>query len=197
MKKVSWWEIINSDLEFINLIWYWSLINSNTHKWKIKWLKPVLAKWFKRIYNLKVIPYDYTKEIVDYYKWYGKKYWVDSEEKIIELSKWKECVLNCLYTWNSSDYINGLLLKIDKESFEEYSKREIQYSLYKAKYHILCPNSGDTSDESKEFWYILIADDSNIINDGIPFLPYHNNVISWAYDLWKSFWEIFEKTTKI
>jgi len=83
----SWKDILELEMENFKLIWYGSLLNKNTYNYEITDLKPVVVKWFRRIYNLKMIPEKYSDEWIDNYKKYLKKYWVDSDDDIDNLKK--------------------------------------------------------------------------------------------------------------
>jgi len=90
--------------------------------------------------------------------------------------------------------MNGLLLEIKMNCIEELSLREEQYNLIKTDYQYFCPITW------KIIWnwedaFILIAKENHTVTQWKPFLPYHNNVINWAYSIWDSFWKLFELST--
>lgn len=191
----NWSNIIESNNDSINIIWYWSLLNTNTHNYDISILRPVIVKWFRRIYNIKLIPDNYTNDWLNNLKKYLFKYWIINNKDIIKCNKNNYCILNCEYLWNE-DIMNWLLLNISKKDLLEFSLRESQYNLIKTNFDYINPVDG------KIIWkwdiaYILVAKNEQIIKKWTPFLPYHNNVKKWAYSHWRYFWKIFEKSTFI
>lgn len=119
----TWEELIEQKPDFIELIWYGSLLNSNTHNYNKVELKAVLVKWFRRIYNIKMIPDNYSIKWINNFRKYLKKYWITKNEEIIELNKKNLCALNCEFTWDNQ-IMNWLLIKIYSKDLYELSLRE-------------------------------------------------------------------------
>lgn len=119
----TWEELIEQKPDFIELIWYGSLLNSNTHNYNKVELKAVLVKWFRRIYNIKMIPDNYSIKWINNFRKYLKKYWITKNEEIIELNKKNLCALNCEFTWDNQ-IMNWLLIKIYSKYLYELSLRE-------------------------------------------------------------------------
>ena len=124
MNIKTWNDLINDEnINYIYLIWYWSLINKKTwHKsTKFYWL--VEATWFKRIFNL-YIPENIRNKIEERNReiiWnnYEKKYNVNWK------CSWKNVwALNCEYTWDENDKINWVLLKIDRDALNDMQKEK-------------------------------------------------------------------------
>ena len=193
--KTSWDEIIASDIGYIDLIWYGSILNQSSHEWDTTEPDTILVRGFKRIYNLKMVPDGLDMNILEEFR---KKYWVkygiDSIDKVYELKKEKCCVLNAEYTWKSQDKINGVLIRIFRKDFEIYKKREEIYDLYKTHYSHIDPDSWEIFHCAK-WWYILSAHSQYLIDDGHGFLPYHDFSRKWAYNFWEYFWKMFDDTT--
>lgn len=189
----TWSDILKIETDSIQIIWYWSLLNNNTHNYDNLSLKPVIVKWFRRIYNIKLIPDNYTDEWLNNFKKYLFKYWIINYKDIIKCNKENYCVLNCEYNWNE-DIMNWLLISINKKDLLEFSLREAQYNLMKTNFNYINPIDGNV------IWkwynaYILVAKENQIIKKWIPFLPYHENVKEWAYSLWFYFWKTFDQST--
>jgi len=194
--KSSWDEIIESNIDYIDLIWYGSILNAHSHEWDTSEPDTVLVRGFQRIYNLKMVPDGLDMDILEEFR---KKYWVkygiNSIEKVYELKKEKCCVLNAIYTGKSQDKINWVLIRIPRKDFETYKKREEIYDLYKTHYSFIDPESWKIS-HCKKWWYILSAHQEYlIIPDGHAFLPYHNFSRQWAYHFWEYFGKMFDETT--
>lgn len=193
--KTTWNKIIESDVSYIDLIGYGSILNTNSHEWDTSEPDTVLVKWFQRIYNLKMVPDWLDMEILEEFrKKYWVKYWIDSIEKVYDLKKEKCCVLNCEYTWKSHDKVNWVLVRIPRKDFETYKKREEIYDLYKTHYSYIDPNSGEIT-HCKKWWYILSAHKQYLINNGHSFTPYHNFSREGAYHFWEHFGRMFDETT--
>jgi hypothetical protein len=189
MKLLTWDDILNIDEKSIKLIWYWSLLNENTHHEKHNY-KAVIFYWFKRVYNLKIINDFINKKSVSYL-W---QYWITCEEKIKSLINNNICALNCVCTWNTSEIVNWLCLEIEKNDLLDYSIREKQYNLVETKYDYVCPKTWKI-EKTSEIAYVLVAKDEEIIANWIPFDKYHSNTRNWAYKLWEYFWKMFDETT--
>lgn len=193
--KTTWDEIIESDVDHIDLIGYGSILNQNSHEWDTSEPDTVLVRWFKRIYNLKMVPDSIDDNTLEEFrKKYWEKYWVESISEARQLWREKVCVLNCIYTWFSWDKVNGVIIRIKRKDFETYKKREAIYDLYTTRYHYIDPESGKITHNSHS-WYILSAMKEYIISDGHAFIPYHEFSRTWAYNYWKYFWEMFDTTT--
>lgn len=193
MKKYTWQDIINKNDENIKLIWYWSLLNSNTHHSEHAWI-PVLINWFKRIYNLRVVPKKPTKEWMTFIKIYWKKYWIINKKTRKKQINNKSCVLNCKYTWNKDDIVNWLCINVSSQDYQSYSIREAQYYLYKTNFKYICPNTWEMT-KTNEKAYVLVAKESILLKKWKPFVNYHINTRNWAYGIWENFWELFDKST--
>lgn len=190
----TWKEILDNNPQHINIIWYGSLLNINTNSYDdMNKLKPVIVKWYKRIYNLKVIPDNYTEKWLENYKKYLLKYWVKTDEEIDEVFKSNKCVLNCEYTWGNN-IMNWLLMSIWNDNLLEFSNREGQYNLRKTNFTYITPETWEYIWEWTNA-YILIAKEEVTVKEWVPFLPYHENVQKWAYTLWKYFWKLFDNST--
>lgn len=190
---MKWEELISSNLECINIIGYWSLLNKNANSYSDT-LKAVVVKWYTRIYNIKLIPSRYSVEWLHNMKKYLLKYWITTENQITELSKKNVTVLNCIKSENQNLKMNWLMMKLYKKDFVEFSKREAQYTLIKVEY---CEINTSTCKElkNKGIAYIVTANEDQIISKGNHFLPYHENVRKWAYSYWKTFWKMFDDST--
>lgn len=193
MKKYTWDKIIKENKKEIKLVWYGSLLNNNTHHSEHKW-EPVIINWFKRVYNLRVIPLKPTKEWKEFFKTYLKKYWIVNKKTQNKYINKTSCVLNCIKTGNKNDIVNGLCINIPSADFKSYSIRESQYNLYKTKIENICPNTWKKT-KNKEKAYVLVAKKSILLKKWRPFISYHNNTRNWAYNIWKYFWELFDKST--
>ena len=195
-KKCSWQDIIDSDADSIHLIWFWSIINKNTHKWNIKSMYPVLVHGFKRIYNLEFLPESVPESEYGLVLEYCRKYWIKTHADIEKVKSDNVAVLNTIYTWDKKDFFNGILVQIDREDFEHYAKREWDYDLFRTEFELLDPLTGKLRkihDDNQ--WYVLVAPDEKLVKEWVPFQPYHDNTRAWAYEYWEKFWEMFEKTT--
>lgn len=127
-------------------------------------------------------------------KKYWQKYGIKNITQARELWKEKVCVLNCKYTGFSGDKVNGVVIRIKRQDFETYKKREAIYDLYTTRYHYLDPENGKITHNSHS-WYILSAQEKYIIDDWHAFLPYHNFSRDGAYHFWEYFWKMFDETT--
>ena len=194
--KISWEEIIESNVSYIDLVGYGSILNSNSHEGDTSEPDTVLVRGFQRIYNLKMVPDGFDMEILEEFR---KKYWVkygiDSIEKVYELQKQNCCVLNSVYTGKSQDKLNGVLIRIPRKDFETYKKREAIYDLYTTSYSFIDPDSWGITCESRS-GYILSAQQEYLIDDGHAFLPYHEFSRAGAYNFWEFFGKMFDETTK-
>ncbi len=188
----TWKDIIKENSESINLVGYGSLLNKNSNSYDSS-LLPVIIKWFKRTYNIKMIPDNYSQDRLNNFKKYLIKYWIRNDDEIKRLNKENLCVLNCIYTWNSNDLVNWLLLKINREQLFEFSQREAQYNLIKTKFKSINPESGEYTWKFGDA-YILTAKPEQIISEWKAFQAYHENAKKWAYSFWNYFWEAFEKS---
>jgi len=193
--KTTWEEIIASDLTYIDLIGYGSILNTKSHEWETSHPDTVIVKWFRRIYNLKMVPDSIDDNTLEEFR---KKYWEKYNVKNISQARelWKEniCVLNCRYTGFSGDKVNWVVIRIKRTDFEIYRKREAIYDLYSTRYHYIDPETGKITHNNHR-WYILSAQDDFIINDGHAFLPYHNFSRDGAYSFWEYFGKLFDETT--
>lgn len=193
--KTTWDEIIASNISYIDLIWYGSILNANSHEWETTEPDTVIVKWFRRIYNLKMVPDSIDDTTLEAFrKKYWEKYWVKNIIQVRKLWKEKVCVLNCKYTGFSGDKVNGVVIRIKRKDFETYKKREAIYNLYTTRYHYLDPENGKITHNSHS-WYILSAQEKYIIDDWHAFLPYHNFSRDGAYNFWEYFGNMFDETT--
>ncbi len=193
--KSSWEEIIASDSDYIDLIWYGSIMNITSHEGEISQTNTVIVSWFQRVYNLKMVPDSINDSTLEAFrKKYWEKYGIYSFEQVKELQKEKVCVLNCMYTGKPENIVNGVLIRITRKDFETYQKREAIYDLYETQYSTINAKCGEILQESQR-GYILSAQEEYIINDGHAFLPYHNFSRNGAYEFWDYFWEMFDETT--
>jgi len=193
MKKYTWEQIIKENEKSIKLIWYGSLLNSNTHHSEHTW-EPVIIHWFKRIYNLRVIPIKTNKKWEHFFNNYLKKYWIINKKTQRKYINKKSCVLNCIKTDNKKDIVNGLCIDVPAKDFESYSIREWQYNLYKTPFDYICPKTWEKT-KTKEQAYVLVAKNEVLLKRWKPFLNYHINTRNWAYNIWKYFWELFDAST--
>jgi len=195
MKKITWNDVIQSDVENINLIGYGSILNHTTHEWDSSHLETVIVHGFKRTYNLKMVPDGMDRTIIEaFMKKYWVKYGITTLEQVEELGKEQVCVLNAICTDNDSDTLNGVLINIPRKDFEIYQKREEIYDLYKTHYSIIHTDTGEITPSDK-WWYILSAHEEYLIENGHAFLPYHSLAREWAYHYGKLFGEMFDATT--
>lgn len=193
--KSSWEEIIGSELEYIDLIGYGSILNTASHEGDTSHPDTVLVRGFQRIYNLKMVPEWFCrKKLEAFMQKYWKKYDIHTMEQVDALDP-KYCVLNAVYTGKSQDKLNGVLVRIPRKDFETYRKREEIYDLYKTHYSYIDPENGEISCCNK-WGYILSAHEQYLIEDGYGFPPYHNFSREWAYNFGEYFGKMFEKTTK-
>ena len=188
----SWDDIIKENKESIKLVGYGSLLNKNSNSYDDS-LLPVIVKWFKRIYNIKMIPDNYSEKWLNNFRKYLVKYWIESEEEIDKLNKENMCVLNCTYTWNNNDILNWLLLNIQKKDLVEFSQREAQYNLMKTTFNSIDPHTGEYTWKSGDA-YILTAKPEQIITNWQAFQAYHENAKKWAYSIGEYFWKTFEES---
>lgn len=193
--KTTWKDIIESDVAYIDLIGYGSILNRDSHEGDTSEPDCVIVKGFQRIYNLKMVPDALDIEILEAFR---KKYWVkyniNSIWEVLELREQNVCVLNAMYTGKSQDKVNGVLIRIPRKDFETYWKREEIYDLYKTHYSFIDPLSWEIS--TCENWgYILSAQSEYLIEDGHAFLPYHEFSRAWAYHFGEYFGKLFDETT--
>ena len=193
MKKITWKKLIKETKNKVKLIWYWSLLNSNTHH-TCHIYKPVIFYWFKRVYNLKILTNESEKEFLEFFKQYLEKYNITTEKEIKELIKSNICALNCIPTWNKLDKVNWLCMEIKKEDLYDYSVREKQYDLIETQLDYICTKTWKIT-KSKEIWYVLTAKNEETIKKWIPFKQYHINTRNWAYNFWEHFWKMFDNST--
>ena len=194
--KTTWEEIIQSDAMYIDLIGYGSILNSNSHEWDTSTPDTVVVKWFQRIYNLKMVPDSIDDQTLEEFrKKYWEKYWIKNISEVRDLWKENVCVLNCKYTGFSWDKVNGVVIRIKRQDFETYKKREAIYDLYTTRYHYIEPETGKITHNNHK-WYILSAQEDYIIDDGHAFLPYHRFSREGAYHFWEYFGKIFDRTTE-
>jgi len=192
--KSSWDEIIASDKQYIDLIWYGSILNTSSHEWQTSTSKTVLVSGFKRIYNLKMVPWDMDPDILENFrKKYWVKYWLESYEDVIKLQKSNNCVLNII-PWDCDDILNGVLIMIHREDFVTYKQREEIYELFETQFEFIHPVTWDknSSDHSA---YILSALPEYTIDWWHAFLPYHNFSRDGAYEFGDYFGKLFDETT--
>ena len=180
---------MENNIPKITLIWYGSLLNPDTHHNNHDYT-PVIFHGFKRKYNLPSIPKNITPEWEKFMKQYIKRYPISFEEYVQN----NYCVLNCEYTGNCDDIVNGLAVQIDKSEFYEYALREEKYHLCEAQYQNICPQNGKVS-KNTHTWYVLVAKKWETTEDGKIFELYHNATRNGAYEIWEYFWKLFDKTT--
>lgn len=184
MKKYTWNDIINSNLENIYIFWIWSLINKNTLKNRKTEAFPWIAYWFKRIYNIKQKKSRYKTIQDKVYKNLGKTYYINNK------NSWS---LNTIIT-NKKDYINWLVIKIKRKDFLYYAQREYKYYLYKTNVYKIDPC---TLKKEKKIYdvFILSAKKNFICNNITPYYWYHLLCLQGAYSISENFWKTFEETT--
>ena len=187
---------MQSDIPYIDLIGYGSILNTDSHEWDTSEPDTVMVRGFERRYNLKMVPDNLDIELLeDFRKKYWVKYGIDSQEKLLKLKQEKCCVLNAVYTGKSQDKLNGVLIRILRKDFETYKKREAIYNLYKTHYSYIDPQNGEITLESQS-GYILSAQAEYLIDNGYAFIPYHEFSRNWAYHFWDFFGKMFDETTK-
>ena len=193
--KTTWKEIIESDVQYIDLIWYGSILNQDSHEGDTGTPDTVVVKWFQRIYNLKMVPDNLDIEILEAFR---KKYWlkynINSIWEVLELRKQNVCVLNAIHTWNNDDTLNGVLIRIYRQDFETYRKREEIYDLHITNFSYINPINWVIK-ESEKKCFILSAQEEYLIDNGYAFFPYHEFARRWAYHFGRYFGEMFDKTT--
>lgn len=193
--KTTWEDIIASDLQYIDLIGYGSILNTASHEGDTGEPDCVIVKGFERIYNLKMVPDALDRDVLEAFR---KKYWVkyniNSIGEVLELRTQNVCVLNAVHTGKSHDILNGVLIRIPRKDFEVYWKREEIYDLYKTHYHYINPLSWEIC-TCEKWGYILSAQEEYCIDNGHAFLPYHEFSRAWAYHFWEYFWKMFDETT--
>lgn len=195
-KKCSWQDIIDSNAESIQLIWFGSILNKNTHKWDMKSLYPVVIHEFKRIYNMEFLPESIPEQDFDMVLEYCRKYGIENHDDIRGIQKKNYTVLSTVFTWNKSDYLNAVLVEIPRSDFQHYAKREWEYDLYKTSYKLYDPNLWTQREiPDEKFAYVLVAPDDKIVNTWEPFMPYHENTRAGAYDYGTRFGQMFDETT--
>ncbi len=185
MKKYTWNDIINSNFKSIHIFWIWSLINKKTLISKKLEYFPWIIYWFKRIYNIKYPKSEFNRVQNLVYKNTNKKYNINNK------NSW---ILNVSITNNKNDFLNWLIVKINKEDFKYYAKREYQYFLYQAHSYKIDPHTFK-KEEKIYNTFILSAKKNYICKKVRPYCWYHNLCLKWAYNVSKRFWQIFEKTT--
>lgn len=191
----TWDNIIKSNAESINLIWYGSILNKITHEWDTSHPQTVIVKGFQRIYNLKMVPDGFCRKKLEIFaNKYWKKYNIHTMEQVEELGKTSYCVLNAVYTNNPEDNLNGALVNIPRKDFEVYQKREEIYDLYKTHYYYFDTESWDIR-FSKDWGYILSAHTEYLIDNWCAFPAYHQLARDGAYHFWEKFGKIFDQTT--
>lgn len=193
MEKFSWQQILDSDLESIEILWYGSLIDTGSHH-NDHVMTPIVFEGFKRTYNLPVFSHDVWDSELSFMKKYLKRYGITQEEQITKFIQSSPCVLNCTYTGNKKDIVNWLCLEIKRKDFLDYSLRECCYDLIKTPYHIICPNTGAIS-QTHKYGYVLVGHDEKIAPSGEIFHAYHEKTRQWAYRIWEYFGKLFDATT--
>lgn len=187
MKKITWEEILSQKPDKINIIWYGSLLNSNTHHENHACI-PVIVPWIRRLYEVQNLPEGLPKEFYNlFFKNHVKNFWVKNREEFDKNIWSKRCGLNCKI-WGKSDYINGLLFEILWDDIQDYATREQQYNLIDVEY---C----DFFDSEIRWQAYILTAHRDILDDGTPFMEYHNNTRKWAYNISEEFWKMFDKTT--
>ena len=193
--KTTWEDIIASELKYIDLIGYGSILNTASHEGDTGEPDTVVVSGFKRIYNLKMAHPDLSDEKIEAIrKKYWEKYGVMSLEEARKIWDENYCALNSLYTWNSSDKVNGVVIRIPRKDFETYMKREEIYDLYTTRYNYIDPETGEIT-HNTHLGYILSAKEEYTIKDGYAFLPYHKFSRTGAYNFWEYFGKMFDETT--
>lgn len=194
MKK-TWDEIIQSDAEFIDLIGYGSILNSNSHEGDTSEPNTVIIHGFQRIYNLKMVPENFDMEVLESFR---KRYWVKYDVHTIwdmlELQQQSVCVLNVEHTGKQEDIVNGVMIRIARKDFETYKAREEIYDLHQTPYSHINPVSWEI--QCCEKWgYVLSAQAQYVIDNGHAFLPYHHFSRDGAYHFGEYFGKMFDDTT--
>lgn len=193
MKVITWEELIESKEEKITLIWYWSLLNTDTHHSEHK-IRPVIFYGFTRKYNLPCVPNKITPKWEKFARNYLTRYGINCDKTFQEYLNNNYCVLNCEYTGDQSDSVNGLAVEIHKDEFDDYSLREEKYVLYQTPYFDFTPDTWEIWN-IKSYAYILVGKKWETCDTSKRFEAYHKSTRKWAYNIWEKFWEYFDKTT--
>lgn len=194
MEKITWEQLLESDIQTITLIWYGSLLNTQTHHADHA-IHPVIFYWFQRKYNLPCVPKVITKQWESFARWYLKRYSINCEDSFQEYIQKNYHVLNCEYTWNPSHSVNGLAVEIHRDEFYNYALREEKYELYKTPYFDFNPDNAQIGNKS-ETWYVLVAKADEVSYTGNIFPQYHETTRNGAYNIGLKFWEYFDATTQ-
>lgn len=187
MKIVNWDDIIHSWVESINLVGYGSLINPNTHHDDHEYI-PVFIEEIKRLYNVQMLPDGMDDDFYDCMFWYhSRNYNITSRDEFNQ-SIWSNlAVLNCVI-WSHGDTVNWVMFSINRSEFEWYALREKQYKLIEIDAYWF-------EDNKKYKAFVLTCEWEDVIDNWLPFLSYHENTRSWAYQISKEFWKMFDETT--
>ncbi len=191
LKSLTWNEVIKKAGDNIKLIWYWGLLNIDTHKWDYN-SKPVVFYGFKRVYNLQLLGDRDNESFVNFLNLYMSRYWVVESEEFETMRKNNICAMNCVFTWDRNDVVNGLLLTIPKENLEHHMIRDGYYNLVEVDYDYV---SGETWELTKsgEKAYIVVAKEDRITDKWVPLKWYQVRWRESSYSFWKYFWELFDK----
>lgn len=181
MKNIKIEKLHSLNLDYIDIIWYWSII-FNYHFYNSD-AKKVLVNWYKRSYRQKVLPEWYDDKWLRNHKKYFDQYDIDKQEfnfikkydlKALTIEKSKNSILN----W--------ILTRLYKKDFTEFILREKWYYLEEVIYSDFdFPNKKDKA-------YILLT--NTIYEESFPFIPYHLKIREWSKKLWKDFLDIFDKS---
>ncbi len=194
MQKITWEELIQSGKQKITLIWYGSLLNTKTHHSNHK-VHPVIFYWFIRKYNLPCVPNKITPEWKKFAKNYLTRYGINCEKTFQEYLENNYHVLNCEYTWNPSQSVNGLAVEIYQDEFHDYALREEKYDLYSTDYFDFNPDTWEIWEINAQA-YVLVGKSDQTSYVGNIFQQYHKTTRDGAYNIWLKFWEYFDATTQ-
>lgn len=194
MEKITWEELLDSDIQKITLIWYGSLLNTQTHHADHA-IHPVIFYGFQRKYNLPCVPKIITAQWENFARKYLQRYNINCDKSFQEYIDNNYHVLNCEYTGNPHDSVNGLAVEIHRNEFQNYAIREEKYDLYKTDYFDFNPDNAEIWNQSAQ-WYVLVAKSDEISYTWNIFPQYHKTTRNGAYDIGKKFGEFFDATTQ-
>jgi len=192
MQILNWEEILKSDLQYIYILGYGSLLNQQTHHSSHQTLIPVSTKGYKRSFSL-----SYAKDRCENVE-YKKRFTLSANELREDITS----PLNELtYISNSGsltvekdeDYsLNGLLIKIDRKDFESYAYREYKYKLHEIEIEYFDDKQDFLKPTDKVF--ILVAEDEELQDTSIYYL-YQKTCRVGAYNISNDFGIFYDNTT--
>lgn len=193
INRMTWEELINSNIETINIIGYGSLLNINTHHNNHGELIPVIVKDYQRLYNVSYTPEmcETRAKIFEKYAEFQNEDFSKEKNKLIYETN--SGALNVRYKQGCE--LNGLMFEIPKKDFVSYAEREKFYFLDKVEYISINPENGKINKEKqKKEAYIMVAMDSEI-NEQNPYYLYDKGCREGAYKLGLFFGLMYDKTT--